>query len=137
MVFGPFDESLSIASKDASHESLLIPSEVIVCIGLRHGQARGVHVPSENNLPGFRFLIYFAVRCHHRRQRLRNHSRGIEMAGQDLHCAVLDALNHALFTSLHIKMTSISTRRTKREIGETEDSLKEREKVVGEEGFHL
>ena len=50
MVLGSFEEGLSIASKDASHEGIFIASEIVIGIWLRHLQARGVHVPPQHDL---------------------------------------------------------------------------------------
>lgn len=70
MMFGPFNQRLSVASQDASHISFPVASGIIVVIGLTHFMACGVHVPSERNLPLLLHLIINRRRHEILRQRL-------------------------------------------------------------------
>lgn len=90
MVLGPLDKGFAVAREDTGHVRLLIASEIVVGFGLRHGEARGVHVPAKNHLflPAtfvvfgqFSEEIAVVGAGYNWRQRLRNHSRGIEIIG--------------------------------------------------------
>lgn len=50
MVLGPLEESFAVASEDAGHVRVFIAGELVVGVGLRDGEARGVYIPAENDL---------------------------------------------------------------------------------------
>lgn len=79
MVLGPLNESLAIPSQHAGHKGVLIPGRLVVDLGLRDLEARGVHVLPQHDLSLLRRDDgIVAVRGHDRGQRLRSDGRRIE-----------------------------------------------------------
>lgn len=52
MVLRPLNQAPPVPGEDTRHVRLAVAGNLVVGLGLRHGQRHGVHIPPQHDLPG-------------------------------------------------------------------------------------